>query len=372
MGKGFAGKGVVGKSVVGKGVGRKVLQGRIPLLLGPLLGHLLPAFFSFVLLLIISFFLIHLIPGGPLEHKLLQAGAEIGTGSLFSYDSASSISEKWKEEWRHHYGFDRPLEQRFRDWLENIFQGNWGFSDSYGEPVLALIVQRFFVTLQFGFVSLLFCGGLGIPIGFYLAKQRKTFIERFFKTLLVGFTSLSPLVLGLTLLLFFAGGDGENLFPLGEMSSDHFELMSTWERLRDRLWHLFLPALSFALTALPSLSLLIKEAMIASYEKPFAKMARARGLSDWNFKINYLLKPKLPLFMQWKVNFLIGVFAGSIVIERIFRLQGMGSLSYQALLDRDYNLLMGIVLFQGVLIYTLRTFSEVARSFLNPQTVGRV
>lgn len=303
------------------------------------LSKLARSLLQLLCLLVISFLMIHFIPGSPLDRK---AHALSGMGSTdfdISGGERSEVSEQWVNLWRQHYGFHRPLAERFYYWIKGLFIGNLGESYSFEEPVIDLIWERLPVTLHLGLWSLLICYFVSLPLAFLLSRIHNSQADQGLTFLISSLSSFSPLVIGIWILLFVAKA----------------ELQVVW------------PIATCAISGAPSAILLLKNTFLDLSQRAFVKHARARGLSSFRIGWFYFLRPAVYTLIQSMSNYLIFYFASSMVIESIFRINGLGILSYQSIIDRDYNLLMGIILFQIFLVLFVRGFSDLFCFLLSPQ-----
>ncbi|UYL10242.1 ABC transporter permease subunit [Bdellovibrio sp. SKB1291214] len=329
---------------------------------------MIPTFFGITL---VTFVLINLAPGSPIEQKLqairFGAGATGGGGGGSSVSSRgdTSVNEEVIEALKKQYGFDKPIHVRYFIWLKNISRLDFGDSFTYQEPVIDVIKSKLPVSLIFGLFTLLLTYIVCIPLGVKKAiTAGKTFDK--LSTILLNFTyAIPPLILGIVLIVVFAGK--LNLFPLGGLQSDDYESLSTFGKIWDRAHHMILPLICYTIGGFTELSILMRNSMLDVIKSDFVRTARAKGLSEKVVTYKHALRNALIPIATGLGGFL-GVFlAGSLIIEQMFNLDGMGLLGYQSVLARDYNVIMGITFISAMLMMVGRILSDVIYVLIDPR-----
>lgn len=315
---------------------------------------------------LVVFAVINLAPGSPVEQRLQQlrfgntTATEGGRGS-------STVSDEVLAALNKQYGFDKPLHQRYLKWLGNIARMDFGESFTYEEPVIDVILSKFPVSLQFGVASLLLSYLVSIPLGIYKAVKHGSFFDTSSSFLLFVAYSIPSFMLAVLLIVFFAGGSFMDLFPIGGISSDGFEDLGFWEQLVDRIHHFVLPLFCYTIGSFTSLTLLMKNSLLEEVKKDYIRTARAKGLNETAVYMRHALRNALIPVVTGLGGFLMVFFAGSLLLETIFQLDGIGLLSYKSVLARDYNVIMGLVFIQSVLFLAGNILSDIAYVLVDPR-----
>jgi microcin C transport system permease protein len=328
---------------------------------------MIPTFFGITL---VTFVLINLAPGSPIEQKLqairFGAGATGGGGGGSSVSSRgdTSVNEEVIEALKKQYGFDKPLHVRYLIWLKNISRLDFGESFTYQEPVIDVIKSKLPVSLTFGLFTLILTYIVCIPLGVRKAIKAGQSFDKV-STLLLNFTyAIPPLILGIALIYFAARS---SWFPLGGLQSDDYESLGTWDRFLDRAQHMALPLICYTIGGFTELSILMRNSMLDIIKSDFVRTARAKGLSEKAVVYKHALRNALIPIATGLGGFL-GVFlAGSLIIEQMFNLDGMGLLGYQSVLARDYNVIMGITFISAMLMMVGRILSDVIYVLIDPR-----
>lgn len=318
---------------------------------------MLPTLFGITL---VSFVIINLAPGSPIEQKL-QA-MRFGENS-----SGTGVSEQVVEQLRKQYGFDKPLLERYWIWLKNIAALDFGKSFKYEEPVTDLIIQRFPVSLTFGIVSFLLAYLISVPLGVAKAVFRGGTFDMLTSLFLFFSYALPSLILGILLLVFFASPTYLGWFPLSGIQSENYQSLGFFEQIWDRVHHAVLPVVAYIFGAFSQLTILMQNSMLEVINADYVRTARAKGLSQTVVYMRHALRNALiPIATSMSGIFTV-FFAGSIIVEGIFSLDGMGLLTITAVNARDYNVLMGLIFFQALLFMLGRLFTDFLYVIVDPR-----
>lgn len=330
---------------------------------------MIPTFFGITL---VTFLLINLAPGSPIEQKLQairfgSAGGGGGGSAAGGVNSRgdSAVNEEVIEALKKQYGFDKPVHERYFIWLKNLSRLDFGESFTYQEPVIDVIKSKFPVSLQFGLASLLLTYLVCIPLGVSKAIRAGSGFDRV-STLILNFTySIPPLILGIFLIVMLAGK--LNWFPLGGLQSDDYESFTTWGKITDRLHHFVLPLICYMIGGFTELSVLMRNSMLDVVKSDYVRTARAKGLSEKVVIFKHALRNALIPIATGLGGFFSVFLAGSLIIEQMFNLDGIGLLGYQSVLSRDYNVIMGITFISSMLLMLGRVFSDVIYVLIDPR-----
>ncbi|MFN8790136.1 MAG: ABC transporter permease subunit [Bdellovibrionales bacterium] len=327
---------------------------------------MIPTFFGITLM---CFLIINLAPGGPVEQKLqqLRFGGGAGADSSFGNSQTTGVNEEVIEALKKQYGFDKPVIVRYWIWLKNIARLDFGESFTYGEPVLDVIVSKFPVSLQFGIVSLIMTYLVCIPLGVKKALSAGKGFDQVSGILLYIAYSVPPLVLGIFLIVVFAGSSYLSWFPIGNLYSDNYESLSFFGKIFDRIHHFILPLICFMIGGFTELTLLTRNSMLDVVKSDYVRTARAKGLSENVVIYKHALRNALIPVATGLGSFL-GVFlTGSLIVETLFNLDGIGLLSYSSVLSRDYNVVMGMIFLTSVTMMLGQLLSDIIYVLVDPR-----
>jgi microcin C transport system permease protein len=329
---------------------------------------------TFLGITLVTFVVINLAPGGPVEQMLrdIRFGAALsgaggsGTGAP-SAISHEGVTEETIAELRRQFGFDKPLLQRYGIWLLNLARLDFGRSFVHDEPAIAIIAGKFPVSLQFGIASFVLTYLVCIPLGVAKAVRDGSAFDGLSSVLVFVGYSISPLMLGILLIVLFGGGTFLNWFPISGSSADFTELMGPWELLWDRARHAVLPLLCYLIGNFATLTLLMKNAFLEELGKAYVVTARAKGLHERTVKYGHALRNALIPIVTGLGQFLGVFFVGNLFIEQIFSLDGMGLLFYNSLLARDYPVLLGILTLVSLTLMVGNLLSDFLYVVVDPR-----
>lgn len=325
---------------------------------------------TFIGITLLTFLVINMAPGSPIEQKLQairfgsnMGGGEGGGGGGKMHETG--VSEEVIEALKKQYGFDKPVHIRYLIWLKNISRLDFGESFTYQEPVMDVIISKFPVSMQFGLTSLFLTYLVCIPLGMRMAMNAGTPFDRVVGLILNFTYAVPPLVLGIFLITVFAGK--LDWFPIGSMRSDNYDELSFFGQFVDRIHHFVLPLICYMIGGFTQLSYLMRNSMLEVVKSDYVRTARAKGLSEKVVLYKHALRNALIALVPGIAGF-FGVFlAGSLIIEKMFNLDGMGLLSYQSLIVRDYNVIMGITFISSLILVFGRVLSDVVYVLIDPR-----
>lgn len=324
---------------------------------------IVPTLFGITL---IVFVIINLAPGSPVEQRLQQLRFGVGSETAQTSNN-SSVSEEVIQALNKQYGFDKPLHERYLIWLKNLSRLDFGESFSYEEPVVDVIVSKFPVSLQFGIVAFILSYIVCIPLGILKAMKKGSSFDLFTSFALFVLYSIPPFMLGILLIVYFAGGTFLDWFPIGGLYSDEYSTLSLAQQFWDRLTHAVLPLTCYVIGSFTTLTLLMRNSLLEEISKDYIRTARAKGLEERVVILKHALRNALIPIATGVGSFLSIFFAGSLLLESIFQLDGIGLLSYSSILARDYNVIMGLVFFQSVLFLLGNIISDLLYVVVDPR-----
>lgn len=331
---------------------------------------MIPTLFGITLL---SFVIINLAPGSPVEQKLQAMrfggglGGGEGGGGVNTATTQYGVSQEVLDALNKQYGFDKPIHIRYMIWVKNIVTLDFGESFKYEEPVIDVIMSKFPVSLQFGIVSLILIYLVCIPLGISKAVKDGSHWDSGTSVILFILYSIPPLMLGILLMVLLAGGSFLQLFPLGGLYSDGYHDLSFWGKVLERAHHFVLPLICYMIGSFTVLTFVMKNSLLDEIKLDYVRTARSKGLSERKVIYKHALRNALIPIATGLSSFLGVFFAGSIIIESIFRLDGMGLLGFDAALSRDYNVLMGLIFIQAALTLIGRMVSDFLYILIDPR-----
>ncbi len=322
---------------------------------------MLPTLFGITL---VVFFIVQAAPGGPIEQAMKEMSGD--TGGAVS--GSTVISKEVIEDLKKQYDFNKPIYVRYLKWMKSTITFNFGTSLVYeGEPVLKVIASKFPVSIQFGLTSLFLTYLICIPLGIAKAVRDKSTFDYITSIIVFLGHSTPGFVLGILLVVFFGGGSFWNLFPIGGIHSPDFESLSTSQQLIDRLHHAVLPIVCYMVSHIAVITMLMKNSLIGELSKDYIKTARAKGVKHfWVIYKHGLRNALIPIVTGIGGVFTL-IFAGSVLIETVFNLDGMGLLTYNSVMKRDYTVIMASVTIHSLLIMLGNIFADVMLVLVDPQ-----
>jgi microcin C transport system permease protein len=320
---------------------------------------MMPTLFGITL---VCFLIINLAPGGPVEQALSQARFS-GLPSMGSAGVSNEVMESIKKQ----YGFDKPVLTRYWIWIRNIARLDFGESVSYQREALTVIVEKIPVSLQFGVASLILTYLISVPLGIAKAVRDGSNFDVWSSFVLMVAHSVPPLILGVLLRVYFSSGQFLTWFPLGDLMSDNYVELSTAGKIFDRVHHFVLPLVCYVLGNFLVLTLMMKNSLIDEIGLDYVRTARAKGLRENAVIFRHALRNALIPIMTGIGGFLSVFFAGSIIIEQHFNIDGMGLLSLNSLMSRDYNVIMALIFIQAILSLLGRLISDLSYVFVDPR-----
>tara|TARA_B100001939_G_scaffold348226_1_gene374443 strand:+ start:36129 stop:37109 length:981 start_codon:yes stop_codon:yes gene_type:complete len=310
------------------------------------------------------FVLIQFVPGGPVEQMIADIrAATVARGA----NPATAIPESEIENIKKNFGFDKPAHVRYFSWLANAFTGDLGESYSYNRPALEVILERMPISLFFGLTSFLLSYAVCIPLGMWKARKHRSFFDTASSIVIFAGYVIPGYALGILLIIFFAGGTFLDLFPLRGVVSDNFEMLGTGAKILDFLHHMILPMVCYMVSEFAFLTMLMKNGILEELKKDYIRTAVLKGMLPKTALFRHALRNALiPIATRMSEIFTL-VFAGALLIEKVFDIDGMGLLVWNSIVSRDYNVVMGIILISSILTLMGRLFSDMLYTYIDPR-----
>ncbi len=290
--------------------------------------------------LTITFIVIQFVPGGPVEQLMSEARA--GGGGDGGYKAGRDSDAKQIAELKKLYGFDKPAHVRYVEMIGNFLRFDLGKSLLQNKDVWTLIKEKLPVSISLGMWTFLFTYLISIPLGVLKAvREGSRFDAVSTLIVLIGY-AIPGFVLGLFLIVLFAGGSFYELFPLRGLTSDNWATLSWPARITDYFWHITLPLICMVIGSFAIVTMLTKNTFVEEMRKQYVLVARAKGLSQKRVLYKHIFRNALiPLITGFPSAFIGAFFAGSVLIETLFSLDGLGLLSYESVVRRDYPVVLG-------------------------------
>lgn len=314
----------------------------------------------------VTFLIIHLAPGDPAQ---LRAGGGIeaagATGISIEKQAAVDLA---LIAWRTQYGLDQPLPVQYWRWLRNLFTLQFGASFKDNQPVWEKIAERLPVTIQLNAMSIVVIYLVAIPLGIYSATHPYSWGDQ--ASTLVAFLlfALPSFWIGTLAIVFLCGGDFWYLFPPGGLTSlDYTPDWSLWRRVLDHAWHVCLPVMVLSYSGFAGLSRFMRSSMLEHLRQDFVQTARAKGLSERLVIYKHVLRNSLIPIVTLMASIIPGLISGSVIIETIFSLPGLGLLGYEAVLARDYPIVMAVFTISTLLTLVSILISDLLLTVVDPR-----
>ena len=309
---------------------------------------------------LITFVIIHLAPGNPAMLKLQMGKGQAELGN-------KAFSEQIIKQTKELYGLDKPLPLQYILWVKRIFTLDFGFSYKDHRNVWDKIAERLPITIQLNIISIFLVYLIAIPCGIYSSTHEGSFAD---KILTLGFFflySLPSFWVAMLLIMLLGGGDFWDIFPVYGISSIGSETMSLLPWLLDRMWHLVLPIACLTYGGLAYLSRLTRASMLEVIREDYVRTARAKGLSERVVIFKHAFRNALLPLITLLAFLLPSMFGGSVIIESIFSVPGMGQLGFESVLSRDYPIIMAITAISALLTLIGLLISDILYAALDPR-----
>jgi microcin C transport system permease protein len=315
---------------------------------------------------ILVFMITRLVPGGPLERAIMEAQqANVSAGISSSVGQGMALSEDQLNQLKEYYGFDKPWLVSYGEWLGKIFTGDLGTSYRYNEPVWDVIRSRFPVSLFYGVVTLIITYAISIPLGVVKAIKHRTALDNVTSILIFAGYAVPGYVLGSLLLLYFSVR--LEWFPMGGFTSLYFDELSNWEKVKDVFHHATLPLICYLVGSFAVTTLLVKNNLMDNLAADYVRTAIAKGVSFRRAVTGHALRNSMiPIATTFGQNVTLLV-TGSFLIETIFDINGFGLLGLSAIFDRDYPIVMGVVLLSSFLLLIGNIISDILVALVDPR-----
>ncbi|MDG2384722.1 MAG: ABC transporter permease subunit [Pirellulaceae bacterium] len=350
---------------------------------------------TFIGVTLIVFMITRIVPGGPLERRIMEfrmASVSQGGGGTTIVDSTSMIPETALDELKKTFNLDKPAYIAYAIWLKNVFQLDLGQSFFYKEPVWKMITSRFPISMTFGLTGFVLAYLVCIPLGIYKALKHGSPFDFVSSAIVFIGYSIPGWAMGVLLLLFFASGRFLDVMPLGgvhgmgydelprmvqamedrdevsdEFGSFQWERLSPLSKAIDTGYHMVLPVFCYMLGGFATLTVLMKNALMENLGQDYVRTGFAKGLTERRVVFVHTLRNSLIPLATGLGHALSLIMAGSYLIEFVFNIDGLGYLGFNAIVQRDYAVVMGILVINTLLTLFGNIFSDVLYAVIDPR-----
>jgi microcin C transport system permease protein len=321
--------------------------------------------------LTVTFVVIQFVPGGPVEqavYELRKGATQEGQAPPFGLRAHTGVDAQQLAQLKALYGFDKPPLTRYWLMLSRFARFDLGQSYFHHESVWALVVSKLPVSISIGLWTFFLTYLISIPLGIAKAvRNGSTFDVATSLVVLVGY-AIPGFVLGVLLLVLFGGGTFLQIFPLRGLVSDNFAQLSPLGKVADYLWHIALPVTASVVGSFAVVTMLTKNAFLDEIKKQYVLTARAKGLSEKRVLWKHVFRnAMLPLVVGFPAAFIGAFFTGSLLIETLFSLDGLGLLSYESVVRRDYPVVLGTLYLFTLIGLATKLISDLCYVWVDPR-----
>ncbi len=335
-------------------------------------------------IMVINFALVQFVPGGPVEQAIaqLQGGGDVfesfaGGGSDVDtqtttgndqYIGARGLPPEFIKELEQQFGLDKPPLERFLNMLWNYVQLDFGESYFRKIAVVDLVLEKMPVSITLGLWSTLIAYLVSIPLGIAKAVRDGSRFDTWTSGMIIMAYAIPGFLFAILLLVLFAGGSYWQIFPLRGLTSDNWDDLGLLGKVGDYFWHITLPVVASTISAFATLTLLTKNSFLDEIKKQYVITARAKGLSDRDVLYGHVFRNAMLIVIAGFPAVFIGVFfGGSVIIETIFSLDGLGRLGYEAAVARDYPVVFGTLFMFGLIGLVVGILSDLMYVLVDPR-----
>ena len=339
----------------------------------------------------LNFFIVQVAPGGPVDQAIAfvrlgssnpsmerisgegrrevdPAVAKEGAAQVSMYRGARGLDPQVLEEITKRFGFDKPLHIRYLEMLRSYLLFDFGDSFFRGRSVVELVIERLPISVSLGLWSTLIIYFVSIPLGIRKAVLHGSKFDVWTSSAVVVGSAIPTFLFAIALIILFAGGSYLKIFPLRGLVSEDFESLSLLGKIADYAWHMTLPVISMVIGGFATLTMLTKNSFLDEIHKQYVMTARAKGLTERSILIKHIFRNAMLLVIAgFPAAFISLFFTGSVLIEVIFSLNGLGLLGFQATMQRDYPVMFGTLYMFTLLGLILGLVSDLMYTIVDPR-----
>jgi len=325
----------------------------------------------------VSFIIIQFVPGGPIDQIAARfSGTEAGATASFGGASAtpdmtagsSELTPEMVKELEKLYGFDKPVHERYFKMLGDFARFDLGTSYFKEQPVIDLILSKLPVSISLGLWTTLITYLVSIPLGIRKAVRAGTPFDNWTSALIIMGYAIPSFLFAVLLVVVFAGGNILSWFPARGLTSDDWETLSTFGKVKDYVWHITLPVAAMVIGGFASLTILTRNSVMDEISKQYVTTARAKGLTETRVLYGHVFRNAMLVIVAGLPHAFISVlFASSLLIEVIFSLDGLGLLSFEAAINRDYPVMLGALFIFSLLGLLANLLGDILYVLVDPR-----
>lgn len=340
-------------------------------------------------IMVINFTLVQFVPGGPIEQiiarmegsgdvfagisgggdALRQSGGDAGGGGGDErYLGARGLPPEFIAELEREFGFDKPPVERFLNMMWNYVRFDFGESYFRSISVVDLVIEKMPVSISLGLWSTLLAYLISIPLGIRKAVRDGTPFDAWTSGAIIVGYAIPGFLFAILLLVLFAGGSYWQWFPLRGLTSDNWDQLSLLGKIGDYLWHITLPVVASTISSFATLTLLTKNSFLDEIRKQYVMTAKAKGVSESRVLYGHVFRNAMLIVIAGFPGLFLAVFfSGSLIIETIFSLDGLGRLGFEAAVARDYPVIFGTLFFFGLVGLLIGIISDLVYVWIDPR-----
>ena len=342
------------------------------------LALMIPTLFG---ILLINFLVIQAAPGGPVDRTLahlqgIGGGAMVSTGDISLSTSAAGSGYRGSQGLdpeliaaiEKQYGFDKPPAERFWKMLKDFARLDLGSSFYRDTPVLDLVREKLPVSLSLGLWSTLLIYLIAVPLGIRKALHPGSRFDVWSSGMIIVAYAIPGFLFALLLIIVFAGGSYWQWFPMQGLVSENFATLSPWRQFLDYAHHMVLPTICLTLGSLATLTLFTRNSFLEELQKHYVLTARAKGASEQRVLLGHVFRNAMLILIAGLPATLFGIlFTGAFLIEILFNLDGLGLLSYESVINRDYPVIFGTLFLFTLMGMLLRLLGDLCYRWVDPR-----
>ncbi len=344
-------------------------------------------------IMLVTFVVIQLAPGGPIERIEAQlSGTDVGATARISggggdgasggagtsastadsvgskYRGAQGLDPQFREQLIKQFGFDKPAHERFLKMIWDYARFDFGKSFFRDTKVIDLIVEKLPVSISLGLWLTLITYAISIPLGIRKAVSDGSRFDVWTSAIIIVGYAIPGFLFAILLIVLFAGGSFWDLFPLRGLTSEGFAQFPWWKKILDYLWHLVLPLTAMALSAFATMTLLTKNSFLDEIRKQYVLTARAKGLDERRVLYGHIFRNAMLIIIAgFPGAFVHAFFTGSLLIESIFSLDGLGLLGFESVLNRDYPVVFATLYIFSMVGLIVNLISDLTYTWVDPR-----
>ncbi len=332
-------------------------------------------------IMLLNFIIVQAAPGGPIDQIIaryqgldsnastrLDSGGGDPSGNSQTSRGARGVDPRFIAQLEEQFGFDEPAYQRFLGMIGDYATFDFGDSFFRDRPVVSLMLERLPVSISLGLWTTLLVYLISIPMGIRKALHHGSSFDVWTSGLVIVGYAIPGFLFAILLIVLFAGGSYFDLFPLRGLTSANFDELSPLAKIGDYLWHITLPVIAAAIGSFATLTMLTKNSFLDEIHKQYVLTARAKGASDRRVLYGHVFRNAMLLIIAGLPAALVGIFfTGSLLIEVIFSLNGLGLLGFEAVMQRDYPVIFGTLYLYTLIGLILKLISDLTYVWVDPR-----